>query len=495
MLSEAFELRWRVRFACTCEAACLSEAYETYALFQRTNEERTRRIEEAVEASHADSLACMKDAGSVLELRDWVCARVALSRRKKPLSPSEIRSCMEFLRAAPPEERSAVALRLVCVQACDLPKVQEQVDDEMMKEWMLKPPPPLTLTLAELARTIDDLHLRKTKPLSASDFAALQRRTGFGKLDALRFLHDQKFSSAAELWKKYAYANTEAEAAGSLEQWNDALVHETSVPVPPLEDKETEPPCAATEFALLMQDGSLLLPDQTSTPPAAACKELGRVVAAAASPLSSCIVAIVAGEKRSLVLWSAYESSSYATAHVFPPSALDDCVDVQLTADGDMLVQTAQRGKDGKAAAAVSTFCFRIAGIDLSTLQHVPVPPGSDELLWRRRFGGEINHLNHGNLLALHRTCAWGLPSGDTDEVFRSTSRVVYADTARTLPTHWAPYAVWGNPRSAYVFHDAEISLLQWSGPRNPHAPTLCSAHFLPSAPSSVAVLRLAPRD
>jgi hypothetical protein len=465
-LSAAFAAAWHAKLAPAVEGECLASLYEQYAAVHESIAERLELIEAAVENSHTQSSRSVKDPTSVLELRDWLCARVAQSRRKKPLSATEIRSFMEYLRAAPPEERAAVALRLACVHASDLPQVQDSVDAELLQRWLIAAPAGMPRD-ATLLRSLGALAAASASSAKSSkqDLCMHAQLLRTSQLDALRYVHSRVTLPREDFWARYPL-----DFRGELSAWSGALVHESSLPVPAVlpaaPEASLEAPCAANELALIMEDGTVLLPQKKAIASPRVCKELGAVIAADAVPLSSCIVAIVLGSAgRKLVMWHAFDTASYATAHTFAGDACDDSVDVQLTEDGDMLVQTAQRGSHGAAQGVISTFCFRMTGTDLSTLQHVDAARCED-VLWRRRFGGEINHMNHGNVLMLQNTVstAHGTESAEVGGAEISiTSRVHYAHVRLDL-AGLAALAVWGNPHAAYVWTRAGMQRVAWKG-------------------------------
>jgi hypothetical protein len=196
------------------------------------------------------------------------------------------------------------------------------------------------------------------------------------------------------------------------------------------------------DLVLIQSDGSLVGTEKRF-PPARACTELGDVVAAASVPLSSLIVAAV--QKRSapaahLVLWSALDPHSYAILNEHADTC-PDVVDAQLTREGDVFVRTGVRQADGTCADTLS-YCVRMTGTDVSTLRHVDVQEDMEELLAERMVQGRINHMDHGNVLALERAFE--------DTAFHT--RVSYGPQTERLPVPTFPVAVFGNPYLMYIW-------------------------------------------
>lgn len=472
MPSESIKNLWHKKFSEHFDDACLARLYETYALTQQASVERAQRIACATEKAHENSLARVKDTTSVLELRDWICARVALSRRKKPLAASEIRSLMEYLRAAEPAERSSLALRLACVQASDIPSVNDAVDEDML-QW-LDSAAVYAGMQPDLLRAFDALSLMSAR-LTLQDLERVQSIVGSD--DAVRIVRLLRRASTSK------ESDESGEDHGSLVTRSGSLLHApTSQAQPTLETAGRTGLCQIGELALVSANGSVHMSSGSTLPPPLACKEYGQVIAADAAPLSSCIVAVLQRESsRYLVMWHALDPSSYALAHTFAVDALDDCVEVQLTAEGDMLVQTARRGESGCADGPVNTFCFRMVGTDLSTLQHVDATE-CDELLHKRRFSGEFNHMNHGNMLTLERAVHW------RGAVLSTASCLRYAGITRPLPM--TAVAVWGNAVEAFVWTPEGVERCTWEGEAL-HL-SACTVKYAETPQKAVAIVRLA---
>lgn len=476
MPSENLKSVWVQKFTEHFDDECLARLYETYALTQQASVERAQRIACATEKAHESSLARVKDTSSVLELRDWICARVALSRRKKPLSASEIRSLMEYLRAAEPAERSSVALRLACVQASEIPSVYDAVDEDML-QWLDSAALHADMQ-PHLLRAFDALSLMSAR-LSHRELERVQSIVRSSDvLEVLRVVLLLRKAKLTDLDKR----DESGELRGALVTRSGSLLHAPTRQVTPtLENPGRTGLCQIGELALLSADGCVSLANGTTLPPPLACKEYGQVIAADAAPLSSCIVAVLERESaRSLVMWHAQDPSSYALAHTFAADARDDSVEVQLTADGDMLVQTARRGESGCADGPVNTFCFRMVGTDLSTLQHVDATE-CEELLHKRRFSGEVNHLNHGNLLTLERAVHW------RGTAFSTFSCLRYAGITRPLPM--TAVAAWGNAVEAFVWTPEGVEHCAWKGEALHRS--MCTVKYAETQ-NSVAILRLA---
>lgn len=412
--------------------SAVAETWQAFNTEHRASAERAELLAYVVRKGHEADLATLEDKSAVLGLRDWICERVAMSRRKKPLSPHEIRGCMDSLRAAEPVERSALALKYCCEQAGECANADAEVDALLIQRWLsqfaerteLLPP-----SLQELVAK-EGLCMRTT---SYDTLLALSSALRIPVLSALKLALAAKTKSLKDFLAEYA-------AQESTDTWLGAILQASSTPAD-IPDQPSDgsklPPLS--EMALVFSDGRIRHGSVSISPPRV-CHELGYVVAASGVPLSDGIVAILQDTttRRRTVLWTLSDSNSYAILDDFNvESERHNAVDVQLTQEGDLLVQTCARGKGGTAQGPLSTFCVRMVGGDVSTLHHVALDEAAmDRLLRLRKEAAIINHMDHGNLLTLERT-----PDGH---------RTWYAGQA--TPLNARPIAIWGNPYCAYVW-------------------------------------------
>lgn len=412
--------QWRTYLAKVCTPSAADAHYEEFrdSLSAGNAAAFSRATEMALDAS----LAKVQDRQSVLSLRDWVCARVSESRRRQPLHPADIRKLMETLRNAPGEHRAREALEYVQRECRSLPATEAGAVAALLPAWSAQPAP---RTSACLAAALDAALPRL--PLDSPAVLELSSSLECSALEFLRMLHDAEARSLA-LPSRWVGASLVAAPATAA----DLFAETSESTLPPLED-----------MYVILRDGRLVGTQKTFPSPRV-CAQLGEVVAAASVPLSSFIVAIVRAScqtRAHLVLWSAQDLNSYAILNEHD-AACPDVVDAQLTREGDVFVRTGQRQPDGTCADVLS-YCVRMTGTDVSTLRHVDVEDDMEALLAERTAQGRINHMDHGNVMAVERAFD---ASG-----FHTRAR--YGALSARLPVDVSPLAVFGNPQHMYVWH------------------------------------------
>ena len=400
---------WRQFLVNVCEPSVAEAHYADFreSLVQLDPNAFADTLRKALQAS----LANVPDKSSVLSLRDWVCARIAESRRKQPLHPSTIRQLMDTLRNAAGPERAAVALGFAERECHGSPVAESQVVEQLMSTWAAGHVP---IAGPILTRAL------KAMPLSAQSLVLFAHEAACGPLDFLRMLQrasEGRFAVPSRWVGACRIPSSSVIPSGGL----------SSLP-------------SASEMFIMQQNGSLQGAGR-SMPPPKACVQLGNVLAAASVPLSAWIVALL--HKPSgpvlLVLWSALDPQSYAILNDFEEDA-PDTVDAQLTPDGDVHVRTGTRAEDG-SAARLQSFCVRMSGTDVSTLRHVDVDEEAMALLLLQRGAlGAVNHMDHGNVLAVESAYEEG----------RFVYRAWYGSHCAEFPTE--PIAVFGNHAQAYAW-------------------------------------------
>lgn len=461
---------WRNLWDGHLAPSAITSTWKEFVDAYRSTVDRAELCAFVAKKNHAEDLA-RHDSTAVLNLRDWICERVALSRRKAPLSPAEIRSCMDGLRAAAPAERAALALKYACEKAGDCPEADAEVDALLIQRWLSNPctrtsmaPPALLDFVAQ--------HSLRVRATTEETIQSLSKAAQVSTLDTLRLVLDAKTKLPCDLVSLYAELDSAGPWIGAVRLSSDRPLRALPAPsagsvLPPLD-----------EMALVCQDG-YIRQGPTAIRPSRACHELGFMVAACDVPLSDSVVAIHqdAKSRRHLALWTLADPESYAILDELTVDAEHhDHVDVQLTQDGDLLVQSCRRGEDGAEAAPAATHCVRMVEGDVSSLHHVDLDDaGTELLLQRRKESGIINHMDHGNLLALERL---------------SKNQTWYAGLAVPLPASInRPVALWGNPFRVYVWESTggvvECALRDgaWCEVRReqgaPFAGVVCAIHLL----------------